>query len=180
MMNDDIEKVLFSQEDIKRRTRELGEQITRDYAGRDIVCLGILRGCFMFMADIVRSIDLNCTVDFMAVSSYGNGTSTTGAVKIGKDISESIEGKHVIIIEDIIDSGHTLVYLKKYLSGMKPASLAVCTLFDKPSRREVEMNVEYVGFECPNEFIVGYGLDYAQYYRNLPYIGVLKPEVYEK
>ena len=132
----------------------------------------------MFMADLARCIDTYCDIDFMVVSSYENGTTTTGAVKIRKDLSYSVEGRHVIIIEDILDSGVTLSFLKNYIQQRKPASVAICTLLDKPARRKADITADYVGFLCPDEFIVGYGLDYAERYRNLPYIGVLKPEIY--
>ena len=179
MMGNDIESVLFTEEQIQRRCKELGAEITRDYQGRSPILIGILKGCFIFMADLVRNLDLYADVDFMAVSSYGNGTSTTGAVRIGKDLSRDIENRDVIIIEDILDSGVTLSYLEKYLNVRKPASMKICTLFDKPSRRKTDIKADYVGFECPDAFIVGYGLDYAERYRNLPYIGILKSEIYE-
>ena len=179
-MKNDIERVLFTQEEIAERVKQLGKQLTEDYKDKSPLAVGILKGSFVFMADITRSIDINCEVDFMAVSSYGNGTTTTGAVKITKDLTRDIEGRHVIIIEDILDSGVTLSYLIKYLSVRKPASIKICTLLDKPSRRQSGVYADYIGFECPNAFIVGYGLDYAEKYRNLPYIGILKPEIYEK
>ena len=158
--------------------RELGARITADYAGRSPLFVGVLKGSFVFMADLVRSVELDCDIDFMAVSSYGSGTTTTGAVEISKDLSRDIEGRDVVIVEDILDSGVTLSYLKKYLEVRKPASIALCTLLDEPARRHADIVPDYVGFECPNEFIVGYGLDYAEKYRNLPFIGVLKPEIY--
>ena len=178
MINKDVESILFSEEDVKAKVCELGQKITADFKGRSPIFIGILKGSFIFMADLVRAVDLDCNLEFMAVSSYGSGTTTTGAVKITQDISSSIEGRDVIIVEDILDSGVTLSYLKKYMASMKPASISICTLLDKPARRRADIHADYVGFEVPDEFIVGYGLDYAQRYRNLPYIGVLKPSVY--
>lgn len=178
MMHPDVEEILFSEEELSERVKVLGEQISRDYAGKQILCVGVLKGCFVFMADLVRSLDLNCDIDFMAVSSYGSGTVTSGAVKITKDLSRSIEGRDVLIIEDILDSGVTLSYLRGFLEQRKPASIKICTLFDKPARRKANISADYVGFLCPDAFIVGYGLDYDEKYRNLPYIGVLKPEIY--
>lgn len=178
-MREDIATILLTEEELKARTKELGEAITRDYAGKEVLFVGVLKGCFVFMADLVRCVDLPCSVDFMAVSSYGNSTSTTGAVKINKDLSQDIEGKNVIIVEDILDSGVTLGYLTKYLMNRNPASLAIATLMDKPERRVTEVRAQYVGFNIPDAFVVGYGLDYAEKYRNLPYIGILKPEIYE-
>ena len=177
---DDILKILLTEEEIKAKVRELGAQITRDYEGKNPVFLGVLKGCYVFMADLVRSIDLHCSMDFMAVSSYGGGTSTTGAVRITKDLSRDILGKDVIIVEDILDSGVTLSYLKKYLENRKPASIRIVTLLDKPARRRADVTADYCGFTVPDEFVVGYGLDYAEDYRNLPYIGVLKPEIYSR
>ena len=177
-MHKDVESILASEEQIAARVRELGAQITRDYEGKTPVFIGVLKGCFMFMADIVRACDVTCKIDFMAVSSYGDGTVSTGAVKIVKDLSENIEGKDVIIVEDILDSGNTLNYLIKYLNNRKPASIRVVTLMDKPERRTAPVTADYVGFTIPDAFAVGYGLDYSQRYRNLPYIGVLKPEIY--
>ncbi|MBQ4427601.1 MAG: hypoxanthine phosphoribosyltransferase [Oscillospiraceae bacterium] len=179
MIEKDIERIYFSKEEIQKRVQELGAEISRDYAGKDPILVGVLKGCFVFMADLTRCIDAYCEIDFMAVSTYGNGTTTTGAVNIRKDLSYDIENRHVIIIEDILDSGVTLSYLRKYLMNRKPASIRICTLLDKPARRKADISADYVGFECPNEFIVGYGLDYAEKYRNLDYIGVLKPEIYQ-
>ncbi len=177
-MNNDIEKVMFSEETLAARVAELGQQISRDFEGRRPLLVGILKGCFMFMADLMRHITIPCTTDFMAVSSYGNKSVTTGAVKINKDLSEDIEGRDVIIVEDILDSGITLSYLMNYMEVRKPTSISIVTLFDKPARRQKEVSPRYKGFEIEDEFIVGYGLDYAEEYRNLPYIGVLKPEIY--
>ena len=178
-MENDIERVLFTEEEPKRRVKERGGQLTRDFADMDPVFVGVLKGCFVFMADLLRSVDMHCTMDFMAVSSYGSGTTTTGAVKINKDLSADIEGRHVIIVEDILDSGVTLSYLTKYLEGRAPASISLVTLLDKPARRRADVRADYVGFISEDAFVVGYGLDYAEQYRNLPYIGVLKPEIYE-
>ncbi len=174
----DILEVLQTQEALKARVAELGAEITRDYAGKTPVIISVLRGSYIFMADLTRSIDLPCTVDFMSVSSYGGGTSSSGQVKIVKDLSESIEGRDLLIVEDILDSGNTLYYLRNILMARKPASVKICTLLDKPERREKPIHADYVGFEIPNAFVVGYGLDYAEAYRNLPYIGILKPQVY--
>lgn len=178
MLEKDIDRVFFSAEELRDRVHELGAQITRDYAGKDPLFVGVLKGSFVFMADLMRAVDSYCDIDFMAVSSYGSGTTTTGAVKINKDLTYSVEGRHIILIEDILDSGVTLSYLKKYIEARKPASIAICTLLDKPARRRADIKADYVGFDCPDAFIVGYGLDYAERYRNLPYIGVLKSEIY--
>jgi len=177
-MHKDIQTILQTEEQLRTRVAELGAQISKDYAGREPVFVGVLKGCFMFMADLVRACEVNCTVDFMVVSSYGSGVSSTGAVKIVKDLSEDIEGKDVLIVEDILDSGNTLSYLTKYLGNRKPASIRIATLLDKPERRTADVTADYAGFTIPDAFVVGYGLDYDQRYRNLPYIGVLKPEVY--
>ena len=176
-MQGDIEKVLISQDEIERHVAEVGRKISEDFAGKDPRFVGVLTGCFIFMADLMRRVDIHCSMDFMAVSSY-SGTSSTGAVKINKDLSEDIEGRHVIIVEDILDSGVTLSYLKKYLEVRKPASMSIVTLMDKPSRRKADVYADYSCFEVPDAFVVGYGLDYNEKYRNLPYIGVLKPEIY--
>lgn len=176
-MIEDIEKILISEDEIEAAVAEVGRNISRDFAGKDPVFVGVLKGCFIFMADLMRHVDINCSVDFMAVSSY-SGTSSTGAVKINKDLNESIEGRHVIIVEDILDSGVTLNYLKNYLMGRGPASINIVTLMDKPSRRKADVYASYSCFEVPDAFVVGYGLDYNERYRNLPYIGVLRPEIY--
>lgn len=176
----DIQEVLFSEEAIRRRVGELGREISRDYEGKELMLVSVLRGSYIFMADLSRNLDLTCTVDFMSVSSYGSGVSSTGQVQITKDLSSDISGKHILVVEDILDSGNTLSYLLKLLEQRKPASIRICTLLDKPERREKEVKCDYVGFTIPDAFVVGYGLDYAQYYRNLPYIGVLRPEIYSK
>jgi len=170
--------IAYRLEELEKRVRELAAQITADYQGKEIILISVLRGSFVFMADLCRSIDLDCTVDFMAVSSYGGGTSSTGQVQITKDLSGDISGKHVIVVEDILDSGNTLSYLLKLLEQRKPASIRLCTLLDKPERRTKPVEVSYSGFTIPGAFVVGYGLDYAEHYRGLPYIGILKPEVY--
>ena len=180
MMREDMERVLLTEEEIHKRVRELGEEITRDYAGKEPIFVGVLKGCFVFMADLVRCVELPGSVDFMVVSSYGAGVNTSGAVAILKDLSQDIEGRDVVIVEDILDTGVTLHYLTKYLANRKPASLTIATLLDKPDRRRADVKAKYVGFTVPDAFVVGYGLDYAEKYRNLPYIGILKPSVYEK
>ncbi len=178
MLEKDIQEVLFSEEQLARRVDEIAQQITRDYQGKEIVLISVLRGSFVFMADLVRRITLPCTVDFMAVSSYGSGTTSSGQVKIVKDLSEQIEGKDVLVVEDILDSGNTLSYLLKLLEARHPTSIRLCALLDKPERRTKPVAVQYCGFTIPDEFVVGYGLDYDEKYRNLPYIGILKPRVY--
>ena len=179
MLEKDIDHILFSEEQLKARGREIAGQIDRDCAGKEPMLISVLRGSFIFMADLMRSITLPCTVDFMAVSSYGAGTTSSGQVKITKDLSESIEGRDIIVVEDILDSGNTLSYLLQILQARHPASMKLCTLLDKPDRRIKPVHVDYSGFSIPDEFVVGYGLDFAEKYRNLPYIGVLKPCVYE-
>ncbi len=178
MLEQDILEVLFTEEQLKARCMELGEEITRDYQGKEVILITILRGSYIFMADLSRHVDLKATIDFMSISSYGGGTTSTGQVQITKDLSSSIEGKHVIVVEDILDSGNTLSYLLKILEQRNPASIRLCTLLDKPDRRTKHVDVHYKGFTVPDAFVVGYGLDYAEIYRNLPYIGVLKPEIY--
>ena len=177
-MDDDILEVLFTREELDKRVGELGAAISRDYAGKDLTVASVLRGSYIFMADLTRKITIPCTVDFMAVSSYGGGTRTSGQVEIKKDLSDAIDGRDLLIVEDILDSGNTLYYLRDILRARKPRSVAICTLLDKPARREKDIQADYVGFVTPDAFVVGYGLDYAEKYRNLPYIGVLKPEVY--
>ena len=178
IFDDDIQEVLFSEEQLKNRVREIAQQITADYQGKEIMLISVLRGSFVFMADLCRAIDLPCTVDFMAVSSYGKGTKSSGQVQITKDLSEDISDRHIIVVEDILDSGNTLSYLLKILENRHPASIRLCTLLDKPDRRVKPVQVHYSGFTIPDAFVVGYGLDYAEKYRNLPYIGILKPRVY--
>lgn len=178
-MREDIASILLSEEQIHTRVRELGAEISRDYAGKEPLFVGVLKGCFIFMADLMRHVTINCSMDFMAVSSY-SGTTSTGAVKINKDLNQDIAGKDLILVEDILDSGVTLNYLKNYLAVRKPASIHVVTLMDKPARRKADIYADYSCFEVPDAFVVGYGLDYNERYRNLPYIGILKPEIYSK
>ena len=178
MLEKDIQEVLFSEEQLKARVQEIAREIERDYAGKEIMLISVLRGSFIFMADLCRAIDLPCTLDFMSVSSYGKGTSSSGQVQITKDLSEDISGRHIIVVEDILDSGNTLSYLLKILENRHPASIRLCTLLDKPDRRVKPVQVHYSGFTIPDAFVVGYGLDYDEKYRNLPYIGILKPRVY--
>lgn len=180
VMQNDIKEVLLSEEQIQTRVRELGAQISADYAGKEPLLVSVLRGSIMFMADLTRQVQPFCELDFMAVSSYGAGTTSSGQVKIIKDLTEPIEGRDVIVVEDILDSGNTLYYLLQVLQARNPASIRLCTLLDKPSRRTRPIQADYVGFEVPDAFVVGYGLDYDERYRNLPYIGILKPEVYTK
>lgn len=178
IFDNDIQEVLFSEEQLKNRVREIAQQITADYQGKEIMLISVLRGSFVFMADLCRAIDLPCTLDFMAVSSYGKVTKSSGQVQITKDLSEDISDRHIIVVEDILDSGNTLSYLLKILENRHPASIRLCTLLDKPDRRVKPVEVHYSGFTIPDAFVVGYGLDYAEKYRNLPYIGILKPRVY--
>lgn len=178
-MNEDVREVLFAQEQIQARIAQMGAQITADYAGKQLVVISVLKGAAIFMADLVRAIDLGLEMDFMAVSSYGMAAQTSGDVRITKDLGCSVEGKDVLIAEDILDSGLTLDCLLRELSGRKPASLEVAALLRKRGAQKVDVKCRYVGFECPDEFIVGYGLDYAEHYRNLPYVGVLRQEVYQ-
>ena len=166
MLEKDIQEVLFSQQQLEERVDQIAQEITRDYAGKEIVLISVLRGSFVFMADLCRRIDLPCTIDFMSVSSYGSGTSSTGQVQITKDLSGDISGKHILVVEDILDSGNTLSYLLKLLEQRKPASIRLCTLLDKPERRVKPVEVHYSGFTIPDAFVVGYGLDYAEHYRN--------------
>lgn len=175
----DIEKVLLAREQIEKRVQELGEQISRDYEGKDLIGVGILRGSVVFFSDLMRHIKIPMEMDFMAVSSYGEASTSTGSVRIKYDMQEDIRGKHLLIVEDIIDSGWTLFNLMEMLQGRKPESIEICCLLNKPDRREVEVPVKYVGFDIPDEFVVGYGLDYASKYRNYEHVGVLKRSVYE-
>ena len=179
-MHDDIEKVLLSEEEIAAKVKELGTQITRDYQGKNLMMVSVLKGSVVFMADLMRAIDLPCCIDFMCVSSYGSGTSSTGVVKIIKDLDIDLHNVDLLIVEDILDSGKTLHYITKLLSERGTASIRIATLLDKPERRVVPLSPDYCCFSVPDEFVVGYGLDYDEKYRNLPYIGVLKRSVYEK
>ena len=183
-MHKDIERILFSEEQIKQRVEEIGQSLTDEYrdvaSSEGILLFSILRGAFVFMADLARATKLPVEIDFMALSSYGSHARSSGEVVIQKDIIGSIRGKHVIAVEDVLDSGRTLQYLQRIIEMREPASFSVVTLLHKKVENQVDIQCKHIGFECPNEFIVGYGLDYAQRYRNLPYIGVLKPEVYEE
>lgn len=176
----DIKEVLYSEEQLHAKMQELGAAITKDYAGKKLLMVSILKGSVMVMADLMREVDMPLQIDFMNVSSYGAGTATKGSVKILKDLDVDIKGMDVLIVEDILDSGVTLHNLMNLLQQRQPASIEICTLFSKPSRRQVDVEAKYIGFEIPDAFIVGYGLDFAEKYRNLPYVGVLKEEVYSE
>ena len=180
-MKDDIKYIMLAEEEIRTKVAELSRQITEDYRDKDPVLVCILKGAVMFYADLVRNIETHISMDFMAVSSYGSGTRSSGEVEIRKDLSKPVDGRHVIVVEDIVDSGNTLSYLTRVLKSRGAASVAICTLLDKPARRApgIDLKSDYQGFVIEDEFVVGYGLDYAERYRNLPFIGVLKPEVYE-
>ena len=177
-LRDDIDHILVTSEQIQEATARMGEQLSREYAGKDLMLIGVLKGAIMFIVDLSRAIRVPLTMDFMAVASYGASTQTSGIVRILKDLDTSIEGKHVLIVEDIIDSGLTLNYILETLQTRNPASVRVCALLSKPARRRVDVPVDYICFEIPDDFVVGYGLDYNQIYRNLPFVGVLKPELY--
>lgn len=177
-MIDDIERVLITEQELAQRVGELGVQISQDFAGNNLFLISVLKGSVVFMADLMRRITIPHSIDFMATSSYGATTQSSGVVQILKDLEESIEGRSVLIVEDIIDSGHTLAYLRRLILARNPASLRICALLDKKERRESDVPVDYVGFAIPNEFVVGYGLDFNERYRNLPFVGVLKPECY--
>lgn len=178
-MKDDVEKIILSESEIGKKISEMGAQISKDYSGKDLMLVGVLKGSVIFMAELLKNITIPCTMDFMAVSSYGNSTTTSGVVRILKDLDFEIEGRHVLIVEDIIDSGITLRYLMEYLKGRKPASIEIACLLNKQERRKVEISAKYIGFDVPDYFLVGYGLDYAEKYRNLPYVGVLKEKIYK-
>jgi len=179
-MKNDIKEVLFTEEQLRQKVDELGAQITADYQGKNPLIVSVLKGSYVFMADLTRRINVPCQVDFMVVSSYGAGTKTSAEVQIIKDLENSIDGRDLIIVEDILDSGVTLNYLMKVLTARGANSIRLCTLLSKPDRRRVDVPVDYLGFEIPDEFVVGYGLDFAERYRNLPYIGILKPSVYSE
>ena len=180
-MLNDIEKVLLSEDELKKIVEDLGAKITEDYKDKNLVVVSVLKGSVVFMADLMRAIKIPCSIDFMAVSSYGSGTKTSGVVKIIKDLdSEVVCGSDLLIVEDILDSGVTLEYLMKVLSARNPNSIRICTLLDKPERRRANIKADYSGAQIPDAFVVGYGLDYDEKYRNLPFVGILKPEVYEK
>ena len=170
-------EILVAEEELRKRVAELGREIASDYEGRDLLLIGVLKGAVFFMADLMRELPLPCEVDFMAISSYGSASDSSGVVRILKDLDINIEERHVLIVEDIIDSGLTLSYLIRNLRSRAPASLEICALLTKPERREIEVPVRYVGFEIPNRFVIGYGLDFAERYRNLPYVGVLDPSL---
>ena len=177
-IHDDVEEVLLSADALSERVAQLGRQLSADYAGRDPVLVSVLKGSIVFLADLIRAMDIPLSVDLMEVSSYGSGTETSGQVRILKDLSASIEGRDVIVVEDIIDTGLTLNYLLRYLWERNPASMRICCLLDKPARRLAEIEIDYTGFTIPDRFVIGYGLDYDERYRNLPYVGVLRPSVY--
>lgn len=179
-MREDLQEVLFSEEVLTTKIKELAQQISEDYKGKNLLVVGILKGSVLFAAELIKNISIPCEIDFMAVSSYGNSTETSGVVRILKDLDQDIEGKHILIVEDIVDTGVTLSYLLKYLKARKASGIDIVALLNKQARRRVEIDVKYVGFEVPDAFIVGYGIDYAEKYRNLPCIGILKPEIYEK
>lgn len=179
-MHNDIQEILVTEQQLQQKIQELGAAISRDYAGKDLLLVAILKGSVVFMADLMRAVTIPCNIDFMVVSSYGKGTSTSGLVKIVKDLDQDLNGKHVLIVEDILDTGVTLSNLVPMLKMRNPASVKICTILDKPSRRKADIEADYRGYQIPDEFAVGYGLDYAENYRNLPYVGVLKREVYER
>ena len=172
-----VGEVLIAEDRLEARIRELGREITGDYAGRELLLVGVLKGAVFFMADLMRSITVPCEIDFMAISSYGASTDSSGVVRILKDLDINIEGRHVLVVEDIVDSGLTLSYLVRNLESREPASLEVCALLTKPGRREMDVDIRYVGFEIPNKFVIGYGLDFAERYRNLRYVGVLHDDL---
>ena len=176
----DIKSILISEEEIAKRVKELGKQLAEDYKGKELLVVGILKGCMLFLSDLVRTIELPLTMDFMVVSSYGATTKSSGVVRIVKDLEREIEGKDVLIVEDIVDTGLTLSYLVENFKARNPKSVKVCSLLDKPDRRKAQVEIQYIGFKIPDEFVVGYGLDYGENYRNLPFVCVLKPEVYTK
>ena len=179
-MLQDIERVLYSEQQIKDKISKLAKRISNDYEGKELLVVGVLKGSVIFAAELIKNITIPCEIDFMAVSSYGSSSETTGVVRILKDLDSEISGKHILIVEDIVDSGVTLSYLLNYLKTRNASSVEIASLLTKPSRRKVDIDCKYVGFETPDEFLVGYGLDYAEKYRNLPFIGILKREVYEK
>ncbi|SHK04008.1 hypoxanthine phosphoribosyltransferase [Clostridium cavendishii DSM 21758] len=179
-LRNDISSELFTEEVIRQKVQEMGKCISKDYYGKELVVVGVLKGSVVFTSDLIKYITIPCELDFMAVSSYGKSTQTSGVVRILKDLDNDIEGKHVLIVEDIVDTGITLSYLLDYLKARKAASIEIVSLLNKQARRKADLNVKYIGFDVPDEFIVGYGIDYAEKYRNLPFIGILKREVYEK
>ena len=178
-MNKDIKEILIAEEVLQAKIAELGAKITQDYKDKDLILICVLKGAAIFVSDLMRKIDLALDIDFMAISSYGTNTQSSGVVRILKDLNASIENRHVLIVEDIIDSGLTLSYLVENLKSRGPASVEICTILDKPDRRTIDLEIKYTGFQVPDEFVVGYGLDYAEKYRNLPYIAILKEEIYQ-
>ncbi len=181
-MEKDIKEIMLTEEQIQAKVKELAAMLSKEYEGKDPVFVGVLKGVFMFFADVIRNITIPCEMDFMCISSYGGGTTTSGTATVRKDVSVDLKGRHVVILEDIFDTGTSLDFTQKYLLSKEPASLKICTLLDKPARRrpEITLQPDFVGFTIPNEFVVGYGLDFDEHFRNLPYIGILKPEAYEK
>ena len=177
-MKEDVLRVLLSEDEIREKVRELGGKITADYKNSNLMLVTVLKGAVVFLADLMRQIDVPAEIDFMVVSSYGSGVKSSGVVKIVKDLDVPLAGKDILIVEDILDSGLTLSYIKELLESRGPRSIRIATLLDKPSRRKVDLQADYIGFSVPDEFVIGYGLDYDEKYRNLPYIGVLKPEIY--
>ena len=180
-MHQDIKEILLTEEQIQAKVRQLAKQLSEDYAGKDPIFVGVLKGVVVFFGDMMKHIDIPCQMDFMWISSYGHGTNA-GQIVLKRDVGEDLTGRHVVVLEDIFDTGNSLQFTYEHLMSKNPASVKICTLLDKPERRRagVTVKTDYTGFVIPNEFVVGYGLDYAEHYRNLPYIGVLKPEVYEK
>ena len=178
-MNNDIKKILIEEKELQAKVAELGAKITEDYKNKDLLIVCVLKGAVVFVSDLIRKINLPLDIDFMAISSYGANTKSSGVVRILKDLNVSIEGKHILVVEDIIDSGLTLAYLMENLKSRGPASVEICTILDKTERRTISLDIKYTGFQVPDEFVVGYGLDYAEKYRNLPYIAVLKEEIYQ-
>lgn len=177
-MNKDVERVLITEEQINEAVLRIAKQIEEDYEGKEVLFVGLLKGSIAFMADLIKAYTKTCTIDFMAVSSYGAGTQSSGRVNIVKDLSQPIDGKDIIIVEDIIDSGNTLSFIKAYFAAKNANSVKICTLLNKPSRRVVNIDVDYIGYDIPDEFVIGYGLDYNEHYRNLPYVGVLDRSIY--
>ncbi len=172
-----VGEVLIGEEELQARIRELGRELSEAYAGRELLLVGVLKGAVFFLSDLMRTLTVPCEIDFMAISSYGASTDSSGVVRILKDLDINIEGRHVLVVEDIVDSGLTLSYLMRNLESRGPATLEVCALLTKPARREIDVPVRYVGFEIPNKFVIGYGLDFAERYRNLPYVGILHPDL---
>ncbi len=179
-MQNDVDEVMITDDQIREKTAELGRKLTEDYRGKNPLLICVLKGGLMFLADLMREIDIPVEIDFMAVSSYGDTTESSGVVRILMDLDRNIEGRHVLIVEDIIDTGRTLTYIIENLRTRDPASIKVCTLLNKPARRVLDIPIDYVGFEIPDRFVIGYGLDYGEIYRNLPFVGVLKPELYSR